>query len=133
MTDDGSVAALEEAFSEELRRVEELRRRLPAPMRPSLRELADRAQRSHNTIDNWLSGRTFPADVDTLAGVIALIGQAAAHSGVRDAATLLDPDGGGSGTARSTGQGSGKPSGRGRAGRRLRTWPPPKPRPGVRL
>ncbi|MGW0552231.1 tetratricopeptide repeat protein [Streptomyces altiplanensis] len=91
MTDDGSVAALEEAFSEELRRVEELRRRLPAPVRPSLRELADRAQRSHNTIDNWLSGRTFPADVDTLAGVIALIGQAAAHSGVRDAATLLDP------------------------------------------
>lgn len=91
MTEDGSAAALEEAFSDELRRVEELRRRLPASVRPSLRELADFARRSHGTIDNWLSGRTFPADVDTLAGVIALIGQAAARGGVRDDAPLLDP------------------------------------------
>ncbi|MBT2401860.1 sel1 repeat family protein [Streptomyces sp. ISL-100] len=91
MTEDGSEAALEEAFFEDLKRVEHLRRQLPVGVRPSLRNLANHAQRSHNTIDNWLSGKAFPADVDVLAGVIAVIGQAATRAGFGNDAVLLDP------------------------------------------
>ncbi|MBT2508342.1 hypothetical protein J7I98_21105 [Streptomyces sp. ISL-98] len=91
MTEDSSAAALEEEFFEDLRRVEDLRRELPVKVRPSLRDLATRAQRSHNTIDNWLSGKAFPADVGVLADVIALIGQAAARGGVGNYEVLLDP------------------------------------------
>ncbi|MDJ0345710.1 hypothetical protein QMK19_34310 [Streptomyces sp. H10-C2] len=86
------MAALEERFFDDLQRVELLRRRLPVGVRPSLRDLAGRAQRSHNTIDNWLSGKAFPADVDVLVKVIADIGQAAARGGIAGReAVLLDP------------------------------------------
>ncbi|RYJ23238.1 hypothetical protein CU044_5543 [Streptomyces sp. L-9-10] len=63
-------------------------------VRPSLRDLASRVLRSHNTIDNWLSGKAFPADVGVLAEVIAVIGQAAARGGivVDGDAVLLDPE-----------------------------------------
>ncbi|QTA36796.1 sel1 repeat family protein [Streptomyces sp. CA-256286] len=92
MTQDGSAAALEEGFFDDLKRVERLRRRLPAGVRPSLRDLATRVQRSHNTIDNWLSGKTFPADVGVLTAVITSIRQAATRSGIVDSdAVLLDP------------------------------------------
>ncbi|MCY0953209.1 hypothetical protein [Streptomyces sp. H27-S2] len=93
MTQYDTAAALEEGFFADLQSVEHLRRQLPVGVRPSLRELAARVERSHNTVDNWLSGKAFPADVDVLAGVIAGIRQAAAaHGGIaaRDAA-LLDP------------------------------------------
>ncbi|MFJ1576375.1 hypothetical protein [Streptomyces sp. NPDC088182] len=94
MTQDGSAAALEDAFFDDLKRVEQLRRRLPTGVRPTLRDLASRVLRSHNTIDNWLSGKAFPADVGVLADVIAVIGQAAARGGlvVDGDAVLLDPD-----------------------------------------
>lgn len=92
MTRYDSAAALEEGFFADLKRVEHLRRHLPVGVRPSLRDLAARVGRSHNTIDNWLTGRAFPADVDVLAGVIAGIGQAAARGGVADRdVALLDP------------------------------------------
>ncbi|MFJ9210255.1 hypothetical protein [Streptomyces sp. NPDC102264] len=73
MTQDGSAAALEEGFFD---------------------DLASRVLRSHNTIDNWLSGKAFPADVGVLAEVIAVIGQAAARGGivVDGDAVLLDPE-----------------------------------------
>ncbi|WP_328318185.1 hypothetical protein [Streptomyces sp. NBC_00388] len=92
MADDNSAAASEESFSGDLRRLEELRRRLPDGLRPSLRVLAGRARRSHNTVDNWLSGRTFPADVDVLLTVVDDIAQAAAGTGAAGGdAALLDP------------------------------------------
>ncbi|WP_052229765.1 sel1 repeat family protein [Streptomyces sp. CT34] len=91
MADDGSAAALEEEFFDDLRRVERLRRRLPSGVRPSLRDLAKGTGRSHNTLDNWLSGKAFPSDGEELVGLIAGIGRAATRAGVAGGvAALLD-------------------------------------------
>ncbi len=83
---------LEEAFRADLQRVEALRQSLPAAVRPSLRELAAHTRRGHNTLNNWLTGRAFPADAGVLAEVVARIRRSAAGAvlGAEDAA-LLDP------------------------------------------
>ncbi|MEU6732738.1 hypothetical protein ABZ929_05960 [Streptomyces physcomitrii] len=87
-----ATAHLEEAFRADLQRVEALRQSLPAAVRPSLRELAAHTRRGHNTLNNWLTGRAFPADADVLAEVVARIRQSAAGAvlGAEDTA-LLDP------------------------------------------
>ncbi|WP_052808572.1 helix-turn-helix domain-containing protein [Streptomyces cyaneogriseus] len=91
MWDDETTSSLEKRLLDNLLRVERLRQRLPAAVRPSLRDLARRAGCSHNTIDNWLRGKTLPGDVEILVKVIGGIRQAAVHAAVSDQdAALLD-------------------------------------------
>jgi hypothetical protein len=61
------------------------------PNRPSLADLARAAGvKSSSTVDNWLKGKKYPADIDAFVVVVARIKLAADAVGREDGSALLD-------------------------------------------
>ncbi|MHA6757389.1 hypothetical protein [Streptacidiphilus sp. PAMC 29251] len=87
---------LRNLFLRDLKRVAGLLARLPADVRPSLRNLARAADVSHQAVDTWLKGQAVPADAEALRVVLATIHAAASSAGLsaRELQFVETPPGG---------------------------------------